>query len=270
MPTLEDVKEFWENHPLCAYEIPYAPGSVAFFRAHDRLKRESTDRFNLDKWEFDLHKGDRVLDVGCGPGWLVQEYRRGGANILGVDLSWRALSLAWKRLAYQKLEGSFVQCNAEDLPFKDDLFDFISCSGVLHHTPDTLGGIREIYRVLKPGKKAVVSLYYRSFVFHPVLWPLCKMIIRRLFLGTSFRNESKRVEDAEDFIRLYDGDGNPLGKAYSLQEARKMFSCFSKVKYEVHYFPKRFIDPFIKIENTQILRILDRCLGTMLFAIAEK
>jgi len=270
MATLKDIREFWEAHPLCAYEIPYEQGTIDFFRAHDKLKSESTDRFNMHLWEFNRHKNGLVLDVGCGPGWLVQEYSREGTKIVGIDLTWQAVSLTKKRLNCQSLNGVPLQADAEVLPFKDNSFEFVSCSGVLHHTPNTLTGINEIYRVLKPGCRTVVSLYYRSFAFHPIVWWVSRKIIRGLYLKSGFRNESKDVKNVNDFIRLYDGDKNPLGKAYSTREVREMFSRFSSVKFEVHYFPKRFFDSLLKINNTAILKLLDRFLGTMIFAIAIK
>jgi ubiquinone/menaquinone biosynthesis C-methylase UbiE len=268
--SIKDIRNFWETHPLCAYEIPYEPGTPEFFQRHDQLKTQSTDRFNMHLWEFGGHTGERVLDVGCGPGWLVQEYAKRKAKIIGIDLTYQAVSLTMKRLKYQRLEGIPVQANAESLPFKDNTFDFVSCSGVLHHTPDTVGGIHEINRVLKPGHKAVISFYYRSFVFHPTLWWISRGIIRRLYLKTGFRKEGKHICNVDDFIRLYDGDGNPLGKAYSRAQVKEMFSCFTSVRYEIHYFPKRFFDPYFKIENTAILKLLDKYFGTMIFAVAVK
>jgi len=271
MITKKDIiKEFWEAHPLCAYEIPYQPGTVDFFKEHDRLKLENTEKFNMHIWELDYHKGDLVLDVGCGPGWLVQEYSQRGAEIVGVDLTWQAISLTKQRLNYQVLKGALVQADAESLPFRENTFDFISCSGVLRHTPNTLAGIHEIHRILKPGHKAVISLYYRSFIFNPIIWSVSKRLIYRLYLKTGFRNQVKYAKYPDDFIKLYDGDGNPLGKAYTFKQVKELFSCFSSVKFEIHYFPRRFLEPFIKINNTIILKLLDKFMGTMLFGVATK
>jgi len=268
--TVHQVRQFWEQHPLCEYEIPFEPGTKAFFDAHDALKSESTDRFNMHLWEFDKHPRERVLDVGCGPGWLVQEYARGGANVVGVDITARALELAKRRLELRNLKGEFIQANAESLPFDSSCFDFISSSGVLHHTPETEKAIHEIYRVLKPGKKAAVSLYARHFLFSPILWPLTRVILRRIFLATTCRNNSDGIQSIDDFTKLYDGDYNPMGKSYTARNIQSMFSCFSSLTMEAHYFPKRFIDPFIRIENTTVLRMFDRLFGSMIFAIVEK
>jgi ubiquinone/menaquinone biosynthesis C-methylase UbiE len=267
---LRDVQRFWEEHPLCAYEIRAPAGSPEFFRAHDALKVEHSDRFNIHLYEFDGHAGEKVLDVGCGPGWLVQEYAKGRAEVVGMDLTHRAVMLARDRLSYQGLRGALLQANAERLPFRDASFDFVSASGVLHHTPDTDSALREIHRVLKPNGRAVVSLYHRSVVFHPLLWPLTRSILRRVFVDTGFREESRGGETMDDFVRLYDGDRNPLGKAYRLDEIRELFSSFRRVRYERHYFPRRFFARYLEIRNPAVLGVLDRILGTMVFAVAER
>jgi ubiquinone/menaquinone biosynthesis C-methylase UbiE len=270
MPSLEEVRNFWEQHPLCAYEIQFEPGTPEFFQAHDRLKREHTDRFNLPLWEFDARPGQSVLDVGCGPGWLVQEYSRGRASVVGLDLTRRAVELTRKRLAYQALAARLLQANAECLPFESNAFDLVSCSGVLHHTPDTRRAVEEIHRVLKPGGKAIVSLYFRSLFFQPLVWPFTRILLRKLYLRTGFRQESRQLSKVEDFVRLYDGDHNPLGKVYSSRQVRELFSRFRRVRCETHYFPRRFFEPYLSIDSVPLLKLLDRIMGTLIFAVADK
>ncbi|MFT3892216.1 MAG: class I SAM-dependent methyltransferase [Anaerolineales bacterium] len=51
------------------------------------------------------------------------------------------------------------QGDAEQLPFAGNAFDLIVSLGVLHHTADTAGSIREVYRLLKPGGRAIIMLY---------------------------------------------------------------------------------------------------------------
>ena len=60
-----------------------------------------------------------MLDVGCGIGWLVRQFARGGANITGVELSDNSLALARKRLDYEGLNAELIKGNAQDLPFPD-------------------------------------------------------------------------------------------------------------------------------------------------------
>ena len=63
---------------------------------------------------------------------------------------------------------TFKQATALELPFADAEFDFVCCSGVLHHTRGVERGLREIHRVLKPGGSLYLLLYGAGGVF----WPL--------------------------------------------------------------------------------------------------
>ncbi|MFB0902945.1 MAG: methyltransferase domain-containing protein, partial [Nonlabens sp.] len=51
-----------------------------------------------------------------------------------------------------------VSADICDLPFADNEFDFILCNHVLEHIPDDLKAMQEIYRVLKPGGKAILQI----------------------------------------------------------------------------------------------------------------
>jgi len=65
-----------------------------------------------------------------------------------------------------------TNASALDLPIPDKEFDFVCCSGVLHHTLSVEKGLREIYRVLKPGGSAYLLLYGSGGIF----WPLNSLL----------------------------------------------------------------------------------------------
>jgi 2-polyprenyl-3-methyl-5-hydroxy-6-metoxy-1,4-benzoquinol methylase len=139
-PEVSQVQDFWEAHPLSAYESPFQPGTKEFFHWHDQVRLTDVEPYSMHLYEFDRHAGERVLDVGCGIGWLCRHFAAGGANITGVDLTRRGVELTRKRLDGAGLKGTVIQASAEDLPFKTDSFDFVTSAGVLHHTPETRRG----------------------------------------------------------------------------------------------------------------------------------
>src|SRR6185312_8029573 len=67
-----------------------------------------------------------------------------------------------RRFELFNLPGTFHVADAERLDFPDNSFDIVYSHGVLHHTPDTAGAIREVHRVLRPGGRALVMLYHRN------------------------------------------------------------------------------------------------------------
>ncbi|MGH9691512.1 MAG: class I SAM-dependent methyltransferase [Candidatus Acidiferrales bacterium] len=118
----------------------------------------------------DFFAGKRCLDVGCGGGrYSFAMALMGAQSVVGVDVSESGLADAaqrGERLAYSNV--TFKQSSALELPFPDAEFDFVCCSGVLHHTRSVERGLREIHRVLKPAGSLYLLLYGAGGVF----WPL--------------------------------------------------------------------------------------------------
>ena len=95
--------------------------------------------------------GQRIADLGCGPGFYTFAFRAFGADCVPVDASEDEL-----RLAGEAPEG-YVLADAGDLPFEDASLDGVFCSNLLEHTPNTPDVIRELERVLKPGGWGYIS-----------------------------------------------------------------------------------------------------------------
>lgn len=101
--------------------------------------------------------GDRILDIGCGTGEFLFEIakRYNTIKAYGIDASEEMISIARKKATskgYCTLNFEFVQ--AERLPYKSEMFDCAFNVFLLHHLPmeSKLQCLREVYRVLKPGK----------------------------------------------------------------------------------------------------------------------
>ncbi len=97
----------------------------------------------------DLSRGQRALDVGCGPGALTAELvRRLGANaVRAVDPSASFVAAARERLPGVQVSRSA----AEQLPFPDGVFDTVLAQLVVHFMADPVAGLREMGRVAGSG-----------------------------------------------------------------------------------------------------------------------
>jgi arsenite methyltransferase len=116
-----------------------------------------------------LRPGERVVDLGCGPGLLARQMaeRVGpGGEIQCIDASESMIAIARGRLASM----GWVHVRAGDvsaLPYADSTFDVAVCTQVYEYVPDIDRALSELYRVLKPsGRAVVVDTDWESCVWH--------------------------------------------------------------------------------------------------------
>ena len=259
----ERVRAFWQAHP-CGTKF-----SDAEMGTHDFFQRVEAHRYEKE-WHipeaagFAGARGLRVLEIGCGLGTDGAQFARAGADYTGVDLTDAAVELARERFRLFDLPGEFRIADAERLEFPDASFDLVYSHGVLHHTPDTAGAVREIHRVLRPGGRAIVMLYHRGSYNYRV----GIRILRRAGAGllkteggirlvhrltgepidslrehaALIKRPSNNQSATDDFLsQSTDGAGNPLARVYSRSEARELFGDFSKVELRAYFLNKRFI-----------------------------
>ncbi|MGH2602529.1 MAG: class I SAM-dependent methyltransferase, partial [Dehalococcoidia bacterium] len=108
-----------------------------------------------------LAPGERLLDIGCGTGTLGLLAKRivPGSVVVGVDGDPKILAIARRKAARERLDVTFDEAMAYDLPYADRSFDAVVSSLVFHHlTPDQQAAtLAETLRVLRPGGAFVVA-----------------------------------------------------------------------------------------------------------------
>jgi SAM-dependent methyltransferase len=108
-------------------------------------------------------RGKKLLEIGCGMGYDSLEFIRRGVRVTAVDLTPNAVAFAKRHFEVVGVKADEIKVgNALDLPFGDETFDAVWSNGVLHATGDTRRAIAEVYRVLKPGGRAIISHFYRK------------------------------------------------------------------------------------------------------------
>jgi ubiquinone/menaquinone biosynthesis C-methylase UbiE len=97
-----------------------------------------------------LRAGDRVVDVGCGPGAAARHAARAGASVVGIDPA-RVMRRVARVLTFASPRVRFVDGAAEALPLPDGDATVLWSIATVHHWPDLDAGLAEAHRVLAPG-----------------------------------------------------------------------------------------------------------------------
>lgn len=130
---------WWEeDNPLNVLHGSITPGRFAYFR------EVLTNRLGLDPRN--LH----ALDIGCGGGFLAEEFARLGYQVVGVDPSAVSIKTARRHAAAVGLDVDYRVGFGERLPVADEEFDLAYSCDVLEHVSDLDAVISETARALKP------------------------------------------------------------------------------------------------------------------------
>jgi ubiquinone/menaquinone biosynthesis C-methylase UbiE len=166
-------RTWWESTPMrydWRDEIVAPLGSEAYFIEIDRRFLASAEKYM--PWveapfdqiiPYEQLRDQDVLEIGVGQGTHAQLLAPRCKSYTGIDLTSHAAEMTAQRLRLFNLPGKVLQMDAESTDFADSSFDFIWSWGVIHHSADTRQVLREMHRVLRPGGKCTVMVYYKSW-----------------------------------------------------------------------------------------------------------
>ena len=260
------AREQWGQDPCGAvHGREHEFGTREFFDEIERHRYNEYASWMPRLMGFEQFRGARLLEVGCGMGTDLLQFSRGGARCVGIDLTPRSIEITQHRFKLYGAGGAFMISDGENLPFCDESFDVVYSNGVLHHTPDTEGAIREVHRVLRADGTAKVMLYHRNSLNY---W--LEIVVRRGVLGAEFLRGRSAEEIMSRVIEYSDHEARPLVKVYSRREARALFKMFKDVKVDVEQLTRaelRFLSPLV---SERMLEILRRRIGWNVIVTAIK
>ncbi len=159
--------------------------------------------------------GQRVLDVGCGGGILADAMARRGADVLGIDLSTKALRVAeLHALEAQTPRVHYREVSIEALAVEQPgTFDAVTCMEMLEHVPDPGSVVRACAALVKPGGWVFFSTINRN----PKAF-LMAIVGAEYVLGLLPRG----THEYDKFLRPSELAGHCRGSGLHLQQSRGM------------------------------------------------
>lgn len=144
-----------------------------------------------------------VLDVGCGGGFLAEQFADIGCNVTGIDRSVPTLAAARAHADKQGYVIQYVEGSGESLPFAAQQYDIVCCCDVLEHVDDIDAVMVEIARVLKPGGVFLYDTINRTIKSKLVAikmaqdWPLTRFMPRDVHVWDKFIRPSELAHSLE-------------------------------------------------------------------------
>jgi len=229
---LRKTREFWDSGPC---------------DGQSNVLKRMKYRYNKEPWLppmlDEISESKSVLEVGCGQGTdalYCCKIMKQGSSYKGIDYSPESIksALAAKEeiKSTLKIKPEFAVGNAENLEFSDDFFNTVVSTGVLHHTPGAQQGINEIYRVLRRGGTAYISLYR---IYAPKIF---LALFLRGFVACFDKVSGKKGAILKLVQKLgpthclgtmiREAVGVPILKAYTRFQMEKMFQEFEIISLE--------------------------------------
>ncbi|MGZ3618058.1 MAG: class I SAM-dependent methyltransferase [Ktedonobacteraceae bacterium] len=132
-------------------------GFIATWYAKNTQKNMEAYRQSAQLVASKVSDGATILELAPGPGYLsIELARMGNYHIIGLDISPTFVEIAQAKAREAAVDLDFRQGNASHMPLPDDLFDFLVCSAAFKNFSEPVQALDEMFRVLKPGGKALI------------------------------------------------------------------------------------------------------------------
>lgn len=169
--------------------------------------------------------GKKILDVGCGGGILTESLAARGAQVTGIDLSEKALSIAKLHLLESGHTIDYRRIAAEELATQSpETYDIVTCMEMLEHVPDPASIITACATLAKPGGHVFFSTLNRNFKSYLFAVIGAEYLLKLLPKGTHEYTKFIRPSELSRWAKhaglspseLIGLNYNPLTRSYSL------------------------------------------------------
>jgi ubiquinone/menaquinone biosynthesis C-methylase UbiE len=178
-------------------------------RLHERFSTGTRNWFDWYFDQLDLPAGARILEMGCGTGWLWSKNRSRIPPDWQLTLADFSLGMLETTLA-TRLPAGFVQCDAQAVPFANSHFDAVIANHMLYHVPDVSRALSEFHRVLRRDGALYAATNGAAHMreLDELLVDVCKLDPMNPTLSFSLENAGEQLSKYFTDIRRLDFESN--------------------------------------------------------------
>lgn len=263
----KEAQKQWDANPCGTgdHSVELEYGSRDFFDEVRRNRYEVSDAWIKTTIPFAETRGKKLLEIGFGLGNDLLTFSELGAEVYGIDITGEHFRLAQKNFELHGMKCVLKLCDCANIEFSSNFFDYVYSLGVLHHTPDTVRCVSEAYRVLKPGGRFIMGVYYTYSAYHLFSILLYNGLVKGKLKKLGYRGLMSTVEYGADGIRA-----KPLVKTYSKAKLRNILDDFSNVEFKIVHFENEHVPIFGRLFPKTFKRWFEPYLGWYLIAFATK
>jgi len=178
-------------------------------------------------------RGARVADVGCGGGLLSEALARAGANVTGIDLSYKVIDIAKLHLYESNLTVDYrVQSSSDLAAAEPACFDAVCCMELIEHVPDPAALVQDLAAMLRPGGWLFMSTLNRTPASFGAAILGAEYVMRMLPKGTHHYAQFLKPSELGRLLRQAGMELEEVsGLAYNPLSRKAWLSRFTAVNY---------------------------------------
>jgi 2-polyprenyl-3-methyl-5-hydroxy-6-metoxy-1,4-benzoquinol methylase len=178
LPSDEELNEYYENKYYQeghgSYEVAYTDEEISYFRLKAWLIfRKASDIA-------DIRRGQKLIDIGCGEGWLMDEFNRRELSVLGLDFSRYGIEKFHPYLLPFFEQGNLYKLVEEKVRAKLK-FDFLVLANIIEHVRDPVKLLREVRKMMHPKSILIIVAPNDFSPLHEILLAQ-KKVTRKFWL----------------------------------------------------------------------------------------